>query len=541
VTGVQTCALPICKGSTFWARARFGRAKNLVPRIQSDQTIRGMPVLVVDDSDDAREIHGGYLESFGCVVTPLPGGQSALALLAEAAPDAFPLVVLDYQMPDLDGMRTCEALRATNRHPGTRVIMITGSAHTETQGRAKAAGVDVFLIKPISPSSLFDAIVGLFGAGAAKVDQNADAAETARAHLSGARILLAEDNDINQQVAQGILEDIGIHLDIAADGRLALGHVRAAQIAGRPYDAVLMDMQMPEMDGLTATRELRKDPRNDNLPIIAMTANAMAGDREACIKAGMNDHVAKPLNVGRLFATLMKWVPAQQGRAAAVPVVLATEPLQALTPVPPPAPAVAMDSPIPVLRGVNTAAGLERIGGKPARYLDVLRRFRDSQAAVPEQIEDACGSGDVALAVRLAHTLRGTAATLGADGLAAIAGELEAALKSGDGTWRQRLGETQAQLLPLIASLRSALPDAAAAAPAVKAAEATIAPAVLIRLAGQIESFDSEAAETVAVLRESLGDAAPTELAVIDEHLANFAFDDAGVVLASLKQRVATA
>jgi len=515
------------KGSTFWATARFGRAKHLKPRIQSAETIQGMRVLLVDDSADSRDIYGGYLESFGCVVTGVAGGTEALAALQQSGP--YPLVVLDYRMPQMDGFTTYQRLRELSLEVTPKVVMITGSADPSVQVRAKESGLDAYLLKPLSPSSLFDCILGLFGAAAAQGKGGSDLAVAAQVHLAGARILLAEDNDINQQVAQGILEDIGIELHIATNGLEALRMMNEAFGANTPYEAVLMDMQMPEIDGLTATRELRKDARYAAVPIIAMTANAMAGDRETCIAAGMNDHVAKPLNVDHLFNTLMKWLPPRSGGGAPVSLASAAMPGRAADAIPP-------------LPGVDTAAGLARIGGKPARYLDVLKRFQLGQAHAPQEIEAAMKREDVELAVRLAHTLRGTAGTLGADGLQRIAGELELALKSalrdGDAVWRQRLGETQAQLSPLIAALAAhfaiaALPSAAVAP--VAATRPAIDPALLDTLASQIENYDSQATESVATLRELLGEAAPKLLLQMDDHLMNFAFDDALALLPALR------
>ena len=505
-------------GSTFWATARFGRAKNLKPRIESAETIKGMRVLLVDDSADAREIYSGYLESFGCVVTGVQGGAEALIALAEYGP--YPLVVLDYRMPGMDGFTTYQRLRELPLEPKPKVVMVTGSADPGVQVRAKESGLDAYLLKPLSPSSLFDCILGLFGVSAVQGAVGSDVAEQARQHLSGSRILLAEDNDINQQVAQGVLEDIGIVLSIANNGVEALQMMNAAFNSGTPYEAVLMDMQMPEMDGLSCTRELRRDARCASMPIIAMTANAMAGDREACVAAGMNDHVAKPFNVDHLFNTLMKWLPPRDAAAVehAAPV------------------AAAAAGEIPKLPGVDTALGLAQTGGKPARYLDMLRRFHSGQADAPLQIEAAMQTGDTELAVRLAHTLRGTAGTLGASGLQRIAGELEAALKNADGVWHQRLGEVQAQLLPLLAALARAFAVTEGEAQSDGEQGTTHCdPALLDTLAQQIGSYDSQATETVASLREALGRSAPPVLTQLDEHLMNFAFDEAASLLPALR------
>jgi two-component system sensor histidine kinase/response regulator len=393
------------------------------------------------------------------------------------------------------------------------------------QRRARDLGIDALLQKPISPSTLFDAIVGVFGAQAAQSGGSGRVEDQARAQLRGARILLAEDNEINQQVAQGILEDIGIELVIAPDGRAVLKAIDAAHAGGRPYEAVLMDMQMPEMDGITATRRLREDARNAQLPVIAMTANAMAADREACLAAGMNDHVGKPLNVDHLFTTLMAWIPARDRGALPVP---------GESPVPA---AFTRAGELPALPGVDTELGLARTGGKPVRYLDLLKRFHAGQAQAPMQIEAAANAGDMDLAIRLAHTLRGTAATLGAAALQSIAGELETALKQGHASWRQRLGETQAALQPVIAGIGAHFGsrEVVIVADAPRAALPRFDHGVLEALAGQIDSLDSQAAETIESLRAQLGPAAPLVLARIEEHVGNFAFEEAAALMEELR------
>ena len=258
-----------------------------------------------------------------------------------------------------------------------------------------------------------------------------------------------------------------------------------------------------------------------------MTANAMAGDRETCLAAGMNDHVAKPFNVDQLFSTLMRWLPDRIGRTPATqPVLMSTH----------------ADG-VPPLPGVDTATGLAQTGGKPARYLDMLRRFQQGQADAPQQIEAAMRREDVDLAVRLAHTLRGTAGTLGATGLQRIAGELETALKSalkdGDTVWRQRLGETQAQLAPLIAALAAHFALASLPGEAVPAATRGYDPALLDTLSAQIESYDSQATETVALLRQALEGAVPKVLEVLDEQLNQFDFEAAGAALPELRKALA--
>jgi signal transduction histidine kinase/DNA-binding response OmpR family regulator/HPt (histidine-containing phosphotransfer) domain-containing protein len=512
-------------GSTFWVDAKFGRAGTLVPRVQSAGVLRGMSVLLVDDDADARAIYGDFLESFGLSVqTAADGAQALEQIRGGAAPR---LIVLDYRMDGLDGFAVYEQLRSLALKPFPRVVMISGSAGPGLGGRAAAAGIDAFLTKPIAPSAFFDCILGLFGASAGVRGGKADATEhAARAHLRGTRILLAEDNDINQQVAQGILEDIGISLTIAADGRQALERMRESHDAGAPFEAVLMDVQMPEMDGLAATRALREDPRNAALPIIAMTANAMASDRQACLNAGMNDHLGKPLDVALLFTTLMQWLPPKHAQHAPADVRGASQGGS---------PSVRQE--IPELAGVDTTLGLARTGGNPARYVDLLRRFHDHHAGDPARVAAAMRNHDTAAATLLVHTLRGIAGTLGAQELQGLATVLENALKSGDANWSAHLRDLESHQAELLQTLgRFLAAPSAVPLPAAAGAAAAIDPARLELLARQIDNFDSAALDTLETLRAQLAGAAPPLLGEIAAHLDDFAFDKAAACVARLRE-----
>ena len=517
-------------GSTFWATACFGRAHHLVPRTQSADTIKDMPVLLVYDDAISREIYGGYLENFGCVVTEVASGAEALKSLEGG--HHYPLMVLDYRLQDMDGFDIFQAVQAlkTADAPAPKVIMITGSTAPEAQARARRQGLDGYLLKPISPSSLFDCIAELFGAAAVKVDAGADMVARARAHLGGARVLLAEDNDINQQVAQGILEDVGIELVIAEDGREALKKLAAAAAAGQPYEAVLMDMQMPEMDGIAATRAIRGETRYATLPIIAMTANAMAADREACLVAGMNDLITKPLDLDRLFATLMRWIPARTREAAVLS--------------PPPVTATASGfgagaergpAELPAVPGLDVGLGLVRTGNRPSFYLDLLRRFHSGQAGTAERIEAAMADGDQELAVRLAHTLRGVAGTLGAEALQNSAEVLETALtQQQQEDWCPRLADTRVLLQSLLDGL-DAYATPTSAPPALPSEIPSFDAGLLDALATQLDDFDSQATETIEALHRALGSAAPGVLDRIADHVNDYTFDKAGALLPELR------
>jgi signal transduction histidine kinase/CheY-like chemotaxis protein len=292
-------------GSTFWFTAAFGRAEEseVGPRREIVGSCEGLRVLLVDDNPSARVILGRYLRGFGCDVDEAASGRAALRRLEEAE-EPFALVVMDWKMPDLDGVAAARAIRHS---PGIEVkpelLMITAYDRADLLRKAEGLPIAGVLTKPISPASLLDEIWRALG----RVP-DAELARTTAASalpLRGMRLLVVEDNEINQQVAQELLETAGATVTVAADGREGVDALAASPDG---FDGVLMDIQMPVMDGYEATRAIRARPEHAALPIIAMTANVMTGDREKAIDAGMNDQVAKPIDVEALFETLTRWI-----------------------------------------------------------------------------------------------------------------------------------------------------------------------------------------------------------------------------------------
>ena len=281
--------------------------------------------------------------------------EEGLALLERrnrrGGSDPFGLVVLDWMLPGMNGLEAAERIRAREETRTLPIVLISAYAGKEEEARCAALGVNVFLPKPITASSLFDAVVEAQGA---RVHAARRALDAPLEREFDVRVLLAEDNEANQMVASEILGRLGIELDIANNGREALEMVRAAR--GR-YAAVLMDMQMPEMDGLAATRALREDPTLHDLPIIAMTANAMKADLDACLAAGMNDHITKPIDRKALLQTLRRWLPArQEHRADTDPGASRTAAASS------PAPVAAVLDGSPRLEGIDVAGSLARLG-----------------------------------------------------------------------------------------------------------------------------------------------------------------------------------
>jgi PAS domain S-box-containing protein len=469
------------QGSTFWfttvlpISAEQLRA-NIVP-----PDLAGLRVLVVDDNANAREILHQYLEQMGFQVDEVASGEEAV----EAVRDGYALVLMDWKMGGIDGL---EASRRILGGPhACKIVMVSAYGREELQHEAERIGIGAYLVKPVSQSSLYDAIMQALVAGHASamptgIGQTPQAGE----HLKGARLLVVEDNEINQQVAQELLERAGFVVDIADNGLVALDRVKQ-----QTYDGVLMDMQMPVMDGLTATREIRKLPGLADLPVIAMTANAMAGDRDACLAAGMNDHVGKPIDLDELMAALHKWVRRNPAHAVPMAAVPAGPGNEAVT--------------LPVaLPGIDLATGLRRMVGDRRLYRSILLKFRDNQKDALSQVRQAVVQGDQDTAVRLAHTLKGVSASLGAMRLHELAARVEAGLKGGLPGHESLLAEVESELAKVMAGL-ALLDQVKAAATPGPAVDVAVFGADLRKLLALLRDDDAEAADVLEGLEAKAG------------------------------------
>ncbi len=443
------------KGSTFWFSARLGVGAAPKRELLPNPDLRGRRALVVDDNDHARAVMIDMLQAMTFETTEVATGSAAVDQVRLAASQGRPydVVYLDWRMPGMDGIETARRIKSLDLASPPLFLMVTAYGREEMMKEAQALGIENVLVKPVSPSILFDTTIAVLGGSRERVAlQSAQTGSDQRlAALRGARILLVEDNDINQQVARELLEDAGLVVEVADNGQVAL---QMAQQAA--FDLVFMDMQMPVMDGVAATRELRKIARLAQLPIVAMTANAMEQDRRKCIEAGMNDFLVKPIDPADLLSVLLRWLrPPQAPVCAAVPAPAA----QAAAPVAAIVFTGALDLPHGV-PGLDTALGLSRMAGKKALYLTVLRRYAAGQKDAVEQIRAALQAGDAATAERVAHTLKGVSANVGAVAVHDVASAVEHALKTG-----QASTEVEAHLLALagplaevVAGLRAQLP-----------------------------------------------------------------------------------
>ncbi|MDO8607678.1 MAG: response regulator [Phaeospirillum sp.] len=471
-------------GSTFHFTARFGIQTEQRHLSVSATDVRGLRILVVDDNASAREILQSILASLKFEAAAVSSGAEAIGELEQAQLERRPygLVLMDWMMPGMDGVETIKRIRADAKLSETPAfVMVTAYSRDELLQRAEGVHINGVLVKPVSPSTMLDSILNALGKDVAqrtrRHEKQANYQEAARL-VKGAHLLLVEDNAVNQELALEILQDAGLRVDVANNGADAVEKVMRAD-----YDGVLMDCQMPVMDGFEATRKIRQDPRFADLPILAMTANAMAGDKERCVESGMNDHIAKPIDVAHLFLTLALWVKPRQAAGA-----VQASPARTSAP-----------GELPDIPGLELKAALVRVGGKVSLLRKILTSFCGAQADVVARIRAARDGGDSETALREAHTVKGLAGNIGAPRMAELAARVETMLKEGQGDgFADALSHMEAELTELRSRIQAGLGDAVeSAAPAAAAVDRDKLAFDLRRLDALLAESDSDAA-TVA-------------------------------------------
>jgi CheY-like chemotaxis protein len=415
------------KGSTFSFKLTLPISADLQEtsaRSLGHVAANDLHVLVVDDNELARDVLSTMANSLGWQVDTVASGPDALTLMQRRADQGqapYQAIFVDWQMPGMDGWETLNHMHAITptTHPPI-VVMVTAHGREMLTQRSPEdqAKLHGFLVKPVTASMLLDAVADALASRAPLAPIEAEP-QVRPQPLAGLRLLVVEDNIINQQVAQEMLSQEGALIAIADNGQLGVDAVAQAQDAKQPFDAVLMDIQMPVMDGYAATRVLREDMHLSHLPIIAMTANAMASDRDACLAAGMNAHVGKPFNLAQLIELLLKLTRASKLDAP-------------LNPAAPTLPAhrAQAEPALPPIDAVDATGALERLGGNQSLYARVLQSFLDEIATLPEQLQANLKNDDLTSAVRLLHTLKGLSATVGASYLAAVTRKAELAVKT---------------------------------------------------------------------------------------------------------------
>jgi len=369
----------------------------------------GMRVLVVDDNAICRRLLVAMLEAMKFSAQTASSGQQALDMLHQGEEEVTPfsLVLLDSSMPEISGIDVARQIATQGLSHAPRIMMVTAKEKEKLLSSGEELDIAAIIDKPVQASTLFDAIQQLFGYTKSAATPAPDAA----AHWQNVNLLLVEDHELNRQVARGLLERVGISVVDAVNGAVAVEMVKSGS-----YDLVLMDIQMPVMDGLTATRLIRQssDQRVQQIPIVAMTANAFARDRQASLQAGMNDHLTKPIDPKELYALLQRWLPAQKQQAA------------------PPSARVPDNDDIAIpneLPGIDLSTGLRYTGGNKQFYLSLLSGFAKRHANTEQQLRQNLAKEEHDKAVRLVHTLKGLSATIGANQLHELAVQLEAQLR----------------------------------------------------------------------------------------------------------------
>ncbi|MES2584059.1 MAG: response regulator [Pseudomonadota bacterium] len=379
-----------------------------------------MAVLVVDDNPVARDLLQAMCQSWGWLADVADGGAQALALLearALAMRPPYDAVFIDWLMPGMDGWETIAGMRKLGAQaisPITVMVTAHGRDMLSQRSQQEQSYLNAFLIKPITASLLYDTVADA-RAGMSNLRTKPRNRSSRVGRLEGMHLLVVEDNLINQQVARELLSGEGAHVVIAGNGQLGVDAVACAE---PPFHAVLMDIQMPVMDGYAATQAIRQELGLSRLPVIAMTANAMASDREACLRAGMDDHVGKPFDLTHLVGVLQ--MHTRRGKPGLSPALLPTPPISLPAPVAVPAPSVA--------DGVDAEGALTRLSGNTALYANILRSYLNDLTSQTAQLARLLESGDVVGATRLLHTLKGVSATVGAVDMAATAKTTEAEL-----------------------------------------------------------------------------------------------------------------
>lgn len=516
------------QGSHFHFTVDFRRdaetsAFERVVAAENDQHA-ALRVLIVDDNATAREVLAAMVTSFGWQAETATSGAEAIQRMeaATAAGHSFDILCVDWIMPGMDGWETIQHIRARDAGHLPAILMITAHGRELIAERLgeETNPLDGFLVKPVTPSMLFDAVAQATRGASITVEGHTPANLPTEQPLAGLRLLVVEDNPLNQQVARELLSHAGAEIEVASDGEQGIACVRRASL---PYDAILMDIQMPKMDGYTATRVLRQQMQIAT-PIIAMTANALPTDREACLAAGMSDHIGKPINARELIALVLRYCRPAPIAPAAVPVSAAAPPAAQLPPQP---------------EGFDFAAALARLSGNYALFASLARRFGKDCTALVEAAQIALQHGDRAAVAREMHTLKGLAATLGATALARQAAELEATFKAPRSTSNEAVA--LAQLASGIAAS-----DATFRAVADALDPAQPVPSLppnkqrLLECLAELDALllenNMRALDVFATLQREAGDALADPLNALDEALLRLDFAAARTTIAHLKE-----
>ena len=495
-------------------------------------SLAALPVLIVDDSDAAREIGQKMLENLNFQVDVAASGTEALEKLTNADKEGSPfkLILLDWKMPGMSGLEVAHTITQGNilsHRP--KILMLTAYDKDEVISLAGDTPIDGYLSKPLNSSLILDSILSVFSGHELKATESTDKAfdTSITKDIATANVLLVEDNEINQQIACELLEMSGLNVTVAVNGQEGVNLVKK-----QAFDVVLMDIQMPVMDGYQATREIRTTISSNELPIIAMTANAMAGDREQCLEAGMNDHIAKPINPDEMFNTLVKWVKPFEAAHKTITVNDQEESEQ-----------------LPELEGFDTKGALSRASGSVRKLSKMLDKFCKTQGDAFERFSDDLAAGDKKQAIITVHSLRGVAGNIGALALAKATEELELKLNEVDSVTKNnqeinQLAEVAEQSLKQsIATINNALATLSSNNVDGEAGETDKQvpddlKEQLELIAVKIDNYESVVGDDVEALIANLPNCELKEhLQKLSDILGMYDFDDAEVMLQEIMEK----
>ncbi|MCG8572501.1 MAG: response regulator [Spirochaetes bacterium] len=507
------------KGSKFTFSVQLGLCnQEFKHRLISKSVLDGMKILIVDDNAISGFILNKMLHSFSFNTVIANNAERALEVLSENKDrDIFKLIILDYQLPGINGLELAKKIR-TEMADYKDIKIIISSAYDLEGAKENTAGLDIscFLNKPITASQLFDTIMRTFtedlNRSLNSTKNNKLNPAAIKLKISGLKVLLAEDNDINQLVARELLEQVGLDVTIVNNGLEALNSVQSQK-----FDIVLMDVQMPVMDGYEATSKIRNlaDEQYQRLPIIAMTANAMVGDGQRSLDSGMNDHISKPINVYDLYTKIAFWskkdIPLDFNKVK-------TETNYSL----------------PLVPGIDFSEGLNHANQNQQLYLKLLKRFREKYGNIIAEIEEQSSQQDFQTAQRMAHTLKSVSANLGMINLAELSKELELNLKNS--TENHNLTDNYKNLTKLLKGELTIVLDSLAKIPDLYNKESNLQEGIAKKenLISELEELkdylekariDSEA--KFKTIENFLMKEQPEETLLLKQHIEDFDYDKA--------------
>ncbi|GLP95059.1 transporter substrate-binding domain-containing protein [Paraferrimonas sedimenticola] len=537
-------------GGKMWAESEPGRGSTFHFSVQlskqsGPQSARRLGqvapelirVLVVDDNLTAREIFSSMLASLGFRVDQVESGDLALEAIANAdKSDPYQLVIMDWKMPGKDGIETSRCIQEQQSLSNLpTLIMVTAYGREEAMAAASNVDIRGFLVKPVTPSALLEAIMGALGKEITREAPSKDRQQKLNedlAVLKGAHILLVEDNAINQELALELLTLNGMTAEVANHGEEALALLRS-----QSFDGVLMDCQMPVMDGYQATRAIRENPHWRDLPVIAMTANAMAGDSDKVLDAGMNDYIAKPIDVKVMFATMARWIKAGDDK----PVLTQTAAVKS-------SPSSHEEVSLEGLAGLDYRAGLATCANNPGLYRKLVTKFGGEINGTLAEIKQAMDAQDQSLSVRLVHTVSGVAGNLGALDVAkasrALEAELKASMQNSDSALWQQFEQSmlalESELAPLFADSKKATAAVEERVPQAEADPVQLQ-GLLIQLEAMLNDYDASAGELAELIAKlGLNGSQLKQMQALQGALQAFDFDEALSHCQAMQQELAS-